>query len=130
MEPKPALIKSTTRVWVYPVGVVAISLIGFQYAPASDVPAGPMGWLTLQGVLLALATAVLACLFFFHCPNRPRWVKILTLALSVPALFLAIDSLICHVDMLMTKRPNPTLQESPGFRSHLIFVPRVPASLN
>jgi hypothetical protein len=35
---------------------------------------------------------------------------------SVPALFLAVDGVICHVDMLMTKRPNPTLQGSTGFR--------------
>ena len=62
-----------------------------------------MGWLTLPGVLLALATAVLACLLFFHCPKRPRWVKILTLALAVPALFLAVDGVICHIDMWMTK---------------------------
>jgi hypothetical protein len=116
MEPKPAVVKLQTRAWVHPLGVAATSLIGFQYAPAFDVPAGPMGWLTMPGVLLALATAVLACLFFFHCPKRPRWVKILTLALSVPALFLAVDSVICHVDMLMTKRPNPTLQGSTGFR--------------
>jgi hypothetical protein len=116
MEPKPAVVKPHTRVWVHPVGVAAISLIGFQYAPAFDVPAGPMGWLTLPGVLLALATAVLACLLFFHCPKRPRWAKILTLALSVPALFLAVDSVIGHVDVLMTKRPNRTLQGTPGFR--------------
>jgi fucose permease len=117
MEPKPAVVKLQTRAWVYPVGVAAISLIGFQYAPAFDVPAGPMGWLTMPGVLLALATAVLACLLFFHCPKRPSWVKILTLAFSLPALFLAVDSVICHVDMLMTKRPNRMLQGTPGFRS-------------
>jgi hypothetical protein len=117
MEPKPAIFKSHTRVWVHPVGVAAISLIGFQYAPPFDVPAGPMGWLTLPGVLIALATAALACLLFFHCPKRPSWVKILTLAFSLPALFLAVDSVICHVDMLMTKRPNRMLQGTPGFRS-------------
>jgi hypothetical protein len=130
MEPKPAVVKPHTRVWVYPVGVAVVSLIGFQYAPAFDVPAGPMGWLTLPGVLLALATAVLACLLFFHCPKRPRWVKILTLALAVPNLFLAVDSVICHVDMLMTKHPNRALQGTPGSRSDRILATRGPASLS
>ena len=89
MEPKPAVVKPHTRVWVYPVGVAVVSLISFQYAPAFDVP-----------------------------------------ALAVPALFLAVDSVICHVDMLMTKHPNRALQGTPGSRSDRILATRGPASLS
>jgi hypothetical protein len=83
--------------WIYPVSVIVVTLLGFPIAAGFYTPAGPRARVLLPGVMIAMLMAVIVSVLFLRCPRRPLWLKVLTLALALPALFFAVTCVMDHI---------------------------------
>jgi len=85
------------KLWIYPLAVVAVTVLGFPIAARFYTPSGPQARVLLPGVIIAVVMALVACILFMRCPRRPLWLKMLTLILSVPSLLFAVNCVMEHV---------------------------------
>lgn len=76
------------------LGIIAVlTVVVTPIAGGFWVPIGPASHVQLPGVLMFVALAGACVTAFIRCPSRPRWGKIAALALSIPSLYLAVDTL-------------------------------------
>ena len=78
--------------WAFAAVAALFTIIGWPLAGGlySPHPIGVMPWMS---VALFLAVAVVCAICFLLCPRRPFAPKLLTLVLTVFALFWAVDAL-------------------------------------
>ena len=83
--------------WPY---VAFIFLTTFFVTPIAGgffVPIGESSYVQLPGVILFFCLAVVCSWLFVKCPVQPLWGKILTLLLSLPALGLAVYTILYYI---------------------------------
>jgi hypothetical protein len=77
--------------------IVVLTIVVAPFAGGFWVPIGPASHVKLPGVMMFLALATACCAAFMRCPSRPRWGKIAALVLTVPSLYLAVDTVMMYL---------------------------------
>lgn len=83
--------------WRYLALIAGLTVLITPLAGGFWTPIGPVSHVQLPGVLMFVALALTCAGAFLNCPSRPIGWKIAALVLTVPSLYLAVDTVLTYL---------------------------------
>lgn len=83
--------------WIKLACIAGLTAAVIPVAGGFSVPTGQFSHVQLPGVVMFVLLAAICCWLFFRCPSHPLWRKSVALLLSLPSIYLAVDSAMSYL---------------------------------